>query len=176
MWIRLIKCCFLPFLVVLFSCGGGPYLEDIGIENTSSRVIVDLCKESEEGGCDIEIPEPLFTVTLKSAVSQTSYGDINQAAYQVTECKFQWVPLNEWTLEENPKFSCNYPIIPAGGEATLEVSIASDLVEELRDYYMFVGKTLSYRLKVTIVVRPFYGGEEKEVTTYLDIDFLDLPD
>ena len=173
----------------LFSCGGGPASYDVGVTNQSSRVVIDMCKRVQEDidndgeletYCVVSYSEPLFSVTLSSKMLQDEFDDTEKVAYQVSECRFSWTPLNEWSpyVDVSNKFSCNYPSIPANGEANLTVSISQDLLEDMKYYYdnVSMGKPLSYLLEVTIVVRPYYGGEEREIKTYMAIDFNDVAD
>jgi len=166
----------------LYSCGGGPSEYDIGINDQCSSVVIDMCKKTgeENSECEISYPEPLCSVTLSSKVLKDEFDDTEKVAYQVSQCRFRWTPLNDWSpnLDVSSKFSCNDPSIPADGEANLKISIHQDLLKDMKDYYdkVSMGRPLSYLLEVTVVIRPYYGGEEKEVKIYIPIDFNDVAD
>ena len=177
------KFVFITFLSLLFfSCGGGPRDYDVGVADQCSRVVIDMCKktEEEETGCVVSYPEPLCSVTLSSKILKDEFDDTEKITYQVSQCRFDWTPLNDWSpeMDVSDKFSCNYPTIPADGKADLKISISQDLLEDMKNYYDNVskGKPLSYLLEVTVVIRPYYGGEEREVKTYIAIDFNDIAD
>jgi len=166
-----------------FSCGGGPAVEEVVLENDYGVISVDLCKEEETDKgkeCLLQVPQPLFTIKLKAEKIQTSFSDFLTTSYQVRECKFEWWPLNDWTpdIEVTNEFRCNYAKIPADGEGELKISISADLMNELYDYYFNVAeqKPLSYVMKIDLVISPATGGEEKTYTTFVTLDFLNLPD
>jgi len=164
------------FLSLTFSCGGGgPAQKNVGISSVSKSYIQQdvICCKNYDLQNDIctsyGIPQP---INFKVTISNEKFTEQAEPV-QVRGCNVYFHPkVGAPEIPEGYQYvTCTPVTIKPGESKTITITLQSPLIEIMHDYYLDIGKTLSYRVEITFDITGYYTGEDYNLTDYVDIDF-----